>query len=226
MQLCLDEMVSKATFFNDPARDFKRAILKKDEERQTKVLVLRNSPTQEIKDKTKDEKKVIDIQLRILSILSNFSNKMTDIRNMKQHLDGIICIRVEIFYYQPVPDPIPIPDFTFDSQSSNPNEEEKVEPSSKEEDSIHKTCVQNMKYALNRPECFEKTLIRIIYLMSWLSKDREGEKFLLEMKKPVLELLQDDLGKILGQMAKENIEDSLTELLINQTIRLFKTNQP
>jgi hypothetical protein len=76
-------MVSKATFFNDPARDFKRAILKKDEERQTKVLVLRNSPTQEIKDKTKDEKKVIDIQLRILSILSNFSNKMTDIRNMK-----------------------------------------------------------------------------------------------------------------------------------------------
>ena len=83
-----------------------------------------------------------------------------------------------------------------------------------------------MKYVLNKPECFEKTLIRIIYLMSWLSKDREGEKFLLETTKPALELLQDDLGKVLGQMAKENVEDSLTELLINQTVRLFKTNEP
>ena len=45
-------------------------------------------------DKTKAEKKVIDEQLNKLRILSNFSNKMTEIRNMKKHVDGI---EVEIF---------------------------------------------------------------------------------------------------------------------------------
>ena len=68
-------------------------------------MVLRNHPTQEIKDKTNAELAVIDEQLSKLRILSNFSDKMTEIRNLKKHVDGV---RVEIF---------------------GDHEEEKVEPS-------------------------------------------------------------------------------------------------
>jgi len=45
MQLCFDRMLSQATFFNDPARDFEKARSKKDEERRVKLLVLRNPQT-------------------------------------------------------------------------------------------------------------------------------------------------------------------------------------
>jgi hypothetical protein len=47
-----------------------------------------------------------------------------------------------------------------------------------------------MKYALKNPDSFEKTLVRIIYLMSWLSvNERVGDEFLLEKKKTPAELL-------------------------------------
>ena len=81
-----------------------------------------------------------------------------------------------------------------------------------------------MQYAIGMPDCFEKTLIRTIYLKSWLSvRERHGEEFLLEPTKTPLLLLQDDLAKIQSQMVKENIEDTPSELLINSTVRLFSS---
>ena len=94
MQLCIDRMLSQATFFNDPARDFEKAKSKKNEERKAKDLILRNPKTQENKDKTNAEKKVIDEELKKLTLLSKFSDEMTEIRDSKKHVD---CIEVEIF---------------------------------------------------------------------------------------------------------------------------------
>ena len=85
-----------------------------------------------------------------------------------------------------------------------------------------------MEYANKMPfECFEKTLTRITYLMSWLSvPDRKVEDFLLDKKQNPLVLLKNDLANIKEQMVSENIEDSDTELMINQAIKLFNVDKP
>lgn len=82
-----------------------------------------------------------------------------------------------------------------------------------------------MRYAKPMPESFEKTLIRIIYLLSLLSRqDSVDDILFIETKEERILGLKADLAKIQGLMNTERFEDTSAELLIKQTVQYFKTN--
>ncbi len=98
---------------------------------------------------------------------------------------------------------------------------------------IHKQCIKYMKWANQEsvPEnCFEQTLIRIIYIMSLLNqahqepmKQVEDHILKTETQESRLQKLKDDLKNIESIMILEKIEDTAVEILIKQTAHYFKT---
>ena len=78
------------------------------------------------------------------------------------------------------------------------------------------------------PECFEKTLVRIIYMMSLLSCQEAIEDNILfkETNELRLQQLRADLSIIKSQMDIEQIDDTATELLIKEVVRCYEINKP
>ena len=78
------------------------------------------------------------------------------------------------------------------------------------------------------PECFEKTLIRIIYMMSLLSCEEKIDENILfiETKEDRLKQLKADLSIIRSQMDIEQIDDTAAELLIKEVVRYYEINKP
>lgn len=85
-----------------------------------------------------------------------------------------------------------------------------------------------MRFLKLMPDCFEKTLVRIIYMLSLLSRKAPeplDDILFIETKQDRLNCLKTDLEQIQAQMNTEKFEDTSTELLIKQTVQYFKTNQ-
>jgi hypothetical protein len=59
MELCMQQMLTIATFFTDPNRDFKRAEEQIDYERKKKMVVAKNPKTVEERDEINLEVKTL-----------------------------------------------------------------------------------------------------------------------------------------------------------------------
>ena len=84
-----------------------------------------------------------------------------------------------------------------------------------------------MRQVKNMPECFEKSLIRIIYMISLL-KNRSSKDIVLffEYEEDRIQQLKTDLGNIQKQMKLEKHDAvNAIELLIKKTIDHFKLNK-
>lgn len=78
------------------------------------------------------------------------------------------------------------------------------------------------------PECFEKKLVRIIYMMSLLSSEEHIEDNILfiETNEARIQTLKADLSIIKSQMEIEKIDDTAAELLIKEVVRYYDINKP
>lgn len=90
---------------------------------------------------------------------------------------------------------------------------------------IVQQCKDLMRFAKLMPECFEKTLIRTIYMASLLSREnsRDGELF-IETKDLRLAQFNSDIDKLQSLMEKEKLDENYIALIIRETISYFKTN--
>lgn len=76
------------------------------------------------------------------------------------------------------------------------------------------------------PESFEKTLVRIIYVMCLLIREDTIDEILyIETKEDRLVCLKTDLENIQGLIMTEKFEDTSAELLIKETVHYFKINK-
>ncbi len=90
---------------------------------------------------------------------------------------------------------------------------------------VEQQCKEIMRFAKSMPECFEKNLIRTIYMASLLSRANSLDDVLyIETNDLRLEMFQSGLEKLQSLMEKEKLGDNYIDLIIKETTLYFKTN--
>lgn len=107
-------------------------------------------------------------------------------------------------------------------------EEEKKDAQALPQEDISKVaqqCKDLMRLAKEMPECFEKTLVRTIYMSSLLSRTNSIDDVLyIETNDLRLAQFQTDLNKLQDLMEKEKLDDNYIDLIIRETVAYFRTN--